>query len=73
MKLTQHKLRELIAEELTKADKAEIKKMITRETAKAQKEFEKKFKKDEINNKGIKGYKFKNRHFEMNENDISVL
>ena len=34
---------------------------------------EKKFKKDEINNKGIKGYKFKNRHFEMNENDISVL
>jgi uncharacterized membrane-anchored protein YjiN (DUF445 family) len=46
MKLTQEKLRSLIAEELSKADKAEIKKMINKETDKARREFEKQLKKD---------------------------
>lgn len=46
MKLTQQKLKELIAEELTKADKAEIKRMISKEAAKSKKDFKKQLKKD---------------------------
>ena len=34
---------------------------------------EKKFKSNEYTNKSIRGYKFKNRNFSMNENEISVL
>tara|TARA_R100000234_G_C4978445_1_gene169583 strand:+ start:856 stop:1134 length:279 start_codon:yes stop_codon:yes gene_type:complete len=41
MKLTQDKLRELIREELTKSDKAQIKKMISSEVDRAQKDFKK--------------------------------
>ena len=34
---------------------------------------EKKFKSKEFTNKSIRGYRFKNRNFSMNENEISVL
>ena len=46
MKLTQKKLKELIAEELTKTDKAEIKRMISKEIDRSKKDFEKQLKKD---------------------------
>ena len=44
MKLTQTKLRELIVEELTKTDKAEIKRMISKEVDRAEKRLEKSLK-----------------------------
>tara|TARA_R110000744_G_scaffold5421_11_gene19198 strand:+ start:1179 stop:1457 length:279 start_codon:yes stop_codon:yes gene_type:complete len=46
MKLTQEKLKALIAEELSKADKADIKRMISKELDKSQKDTEKQLKKD---------------------------
>ena len=46
MSLTQDKLRQLIREELTKSDKAQIKKMISTEVERAQKDFKKVLKKE---------------------------
>jgi len=46
MKLTQKKLKALIAEELNKTDKAEIKRMISKQLDKSQKDAEKQLKKD---------------------------
>jgi len=46
MKLTSQRLKALIAEELTKTDKSEIKKMISKEVDKSKKDFEKQLKRD---------------------------
>tara|TARA_R100000664_G_C2726195_1_gene118121 strand:+ start:809 stop:1087 length:279 start_codon:yes stop_codon:yes gene_type:complete len=45
MKLTDRLLKDLIREELTKTDKAEIKKMISKEVDKSKQDFEKQLKK----------------------------
>ena len=46
MKLTPQMLKDLIAEELTRSDKTEIKKMISKESDKAFRDFKKEIKKD---------------------------
>ena len=46
MRLTQQRLKELIVEELTKTDKADIKRMISKELNKSKKDFESQVKKE---------------------------